>query len=252
MGIVIYTAARGRHIVEAISWGLIVAFIFNIVLGLASVSDMIVFEIPEGSTVGQAMSFLPFVQLASSSGVSGSIYEGAVGFFSVIVLMLLILSAAQVMSSGGAFELLLDWSLDRVATSVRGAELTMAFGTIGITSVFTISTASEIAIAPYVANIGERFNIHSYRRANILDGCTAGIAYLFPWSGAVLGGIAVMQSQILPQYEWFTPEMIVNPAFVFPFVFHCWLLLFVFLGSAWTGFGREYLIDRPSGEVSRV
>ena len=208
---------------------------------------MIVFKIPKSLSYGQSLTVLPFVQTASSPSVGGSLYSGATGFFPVIVLMLLILSAAQIMTRGGAFKALLDWSLDRVINSVRGAELVMVIATMTINSVFTINTASEIAIAPYLANIGERFNIHSYRRANILDGATSGIAYLFPWSGAVLGGIAVMQSQVVPKYDWFTPSMVVNPTSVFPVVFHCLLLLVVFLVSAWTGFGREYVIDRAAG-----
>ena len=59
--------------------------------------------------------------------------------------------------------------------------------------------------------------------------------------------------QGLPQeYEWFTQAMVVNPASVWPYVFHGWFLVAVFLFAAWTGYGLEYVPDRVSGEVSRV
>ena len=59
--------------------------------------------------------------------------------------------------------------------------------------------------------------------------------------------------QTLPgQFEWFTQAMIVNPVQVFPFVFHGWLLFFVFLVSAATGFGLEYVFDREAAGVARV
>jgi hypothetical protein len=59
--------------------------------------------------------------------------------------------------------------------------------------------------------------------------------------------------QDLPsEYAWFTQEMLVNPAAVWPYVFHGWFLVGVFIFAAWTGYGREYIPDRESEEVSRV
>jgi Na+/H+ antiporter NhaC len=48
------------------------------------------------------------------------------------------------------------------------------------------------------------------------------------------------------------PEMVVNPIQVVPYVFHGWFLVIVFLLAAVTGFGREYIPDRTSEEVSRA
>lgn len=253
VAVVIATAVQGRHIVEAISWGLIVTFILNIALGLASVSDMIVFQAPQNSGFAQSLSFLPFIELVPSAetAVGGSLYEGALGFFPLIVLTLLIVAGAQILIRGGGFEAMQDWLLDTVATNVRRAETTMVLGTASVNAMITINTAAEIAIAPYIARIGESFNINGYRRANILDANTSALGYIFPWGGGVLAGYAAMLG--LPeQHEWFTQAMLVNPAQVWPFVFHGWLLFFVFVISALTGFGLEYVSDRESGEVARV
>nr|WP_233204255.1 Na+/H+ antiporter NhaC family protein [Halegenticoccus soli] len=251
--VVIATAVSGRHIVEAISWGIIVAFLINVVFGLASFSDMVVFNAPRDAAVAQSLSFLPFVELVGTEevGVGGSLYSGAEGFFPLIVLTLLIVAGAQIMIRGGGFAALQDWLLDSVATSVRRAETSMVLGTAIVNAMITINTAAEIAIAPYIARLGERFNINGYRRANILDANTSALGYIFPWSGGVLVGFAAMQG--LPnQYDWFTRSMIVNPAEVWPFVFHGWLLVTVFLVAALTGFGREYTSDREVKEVARV
>ncbi|MDB2272905.1 Na+/H+ antiporter NhaC family protein, partial [Halorubrum ezzemoulense] len=43
MGVVIVTAVAGRHIVEAISWGLVVAVASNLLFGLSSASDIVAF-----------------------------------------------------------------------------------------------------------------------------------------------------------------------------------------------------------------
>jgi len=257
MAAVIGTAVAGRHIVEAISWGIVVAFVFNLVFGLAEFSEMVVFQASQDLGIAQDLAFLPFVELVDttqegvSTGVAGSLYTGAQGFFPLIVLTLLIVAGAQIMIRGGGFRVIQEWLLDTVATTVRRAELTMVLGTAFVNSMITINTAAEIAIAPYIARLGERFNINGYRRANILDANTSALGYIFPWSGGVLVGYATLLS--LPgEYEWFEQSMVVNPIEVVPFVFHGWLLVSVFVLAALTGFGLEYISDRESEEVARV
>ncbi len=256
IAVVIGTAVSGRHIIEAISWGLIAAVVLNLALGLAPASAMLLFEAPQ-SGLTRAIADAPVIGAvvetvpAEDAAVGGSIYDGAAGFFSLIVLVLLIVAGAQIMRRGGAFDAIQDFLLDTVATSVRRAETTMVLGTAIVNATITINTAAEIAVAPYIRTLGERFNINGYRRANILDANTSALGYIFPWGGGVLAGYTEMQG--LPeQYEWFTQAMVVNPASVWPYVFHGWLLVAVFLVAAWTGFGREYVPDRRSEEVSRV
>jgi len=247
MGVVIATAVAGRHIVEAVSWGLIVAVAFNLAFGLSSVADILVFTTTDPTPAAA----LPFVRVGETAGVGGSLYSGAVGFFPLIVLTLLIVAMAQVMIRGGGFEAILEFLLDSVATTVRRAELTMVLGTATINGMITINTAAEIAIAPYIARLGEKFNINGYRRANILDANTSALGYIFPWAGGVLVGYQVM---VGPDGlgEQYGPEMVVNPVEVVPYVFHGWFLVIVFLLAAVTGFGREYIPDRISEEVSRA
>ena len=193
VAVVIATAVAGRHIVGAISWGIIVAFVLNVSLALlglggAPVTDMLVFSTPQGSDISESLAFLPFVEILgpdASAAVGGSLYSGASSFFPLIILILLIVAGAQIMIRGGGFEAIQDLLLERFATSVRRAELTMVGGTALVNAMITINTAAEIAIAPYIARIGERFNINGYRRANILDANSSALGYIFPWGGDV-------------------------------------------------------------------
>ncbi len=256
MLIVIVTAISGRHIVEAISWGLIFAIGANLAFGLAQLQQMLVFYAPENGPFAQELAFLPMVQVVAPDAeiagtVSGSLYNGALGFFPLIVLTLLIVAGARIMIRGGGFEALQNWLLNSVATNVRRAETTMVMGTASVNAMITINTAAEIAIAPYVARIGQKFNINGYRRANILDANSSAMGYIFPWGGGVLVGYATMVG-LVDQFDWFTQAMLVNPAEVWPFVFHGWFLFGVFLLSALTGFGLEYVSDRKAEEVARV
>lgn len=253
MLVVIVAAIRGRHIIEAITWGLVAAIVFNLSLGLSTAADILLFKVPETFSVAKNLSFLPVIEVVppGSEGVAGSLYSGAVGFFPMIVLVLLIVAAAQIMIRGGGFQALEHFLLTRVIHSVRSAETTMVLGTAIVNGMITINTAAEIAIAPYISRIGRRFNINGYRRANILDANTSALGYIFPWSGGVLVGFTAIRG-LVDKYAWFTEANVVNPATVWPYVFHGWLLVAVFLLAAWTGFGREYVSDRTSEEVSRV
>ncbi|ELY49326.1 Na+/H+ antiporter NhaC family protein [Natronolimnohabitans innermongolicus] len=254
MGVVIGTAVAGRHIVEAISWGIVVAIAVSLVLGLLSIGDVVAFNAPEDAPLAEPLEFLPILTIVDDPdavGVGGSLLEGAAGFFELAILVLLIIAAAQIMIRGGAFDAILEWSIENLATNVRNAELTMVGSSALINAVITINTAAEVAIGPYISKIGERFNLNGYRRANILDAQTAALGYIFPWSGGVLAGYTAMQD--LPgEYDWFTADMLVTPIDVVPFVFQGWLLVAVFVIAAITGFGREYLIDRESEEVARL
>ncbi len=253
MMVVIVTAVLGRHIIEAVSWGLIVAILFNVIFGLAPLSDVLVFRVPDTSIASDAAASLPVVAIVESgnASVGGSIYNGAAGFFPLIALVLLIIAGSEIMIRGGAFAAIQEFLLRNVATTVRKAETTMVMGTAFVNSMITINTAAEIAIAPYIARIGQKYNINAYRRANILDANTSALGYIFPWAGGVLVGFAPMQG--LPdQYGWFTESMVVNPIEVWPFVFQGWFLFGVFIFSALTGFGLEYTSDRQSSEVNRV
>ena len=270
IGLVIFMAVRGRHIIEAISWGLFAAGGLNLLLGLAPLSRMIRFEVPASAPVaglleswsaalpqsgpaGAVVDRLALVELTEGSGaVGGSLYSGAIGFLPMSVLILLVVAAAHIMIRGGGFAALQDWMGRVLARTVRRAETTMVLGTALVNGMITINTAAEIAIAPSIADMGKRFNLNGYRRANILDANTSALGYIFPWAGGVLVGFSKM-GPLAEEYAWFDPAtMIVNPVDVWPFVFHGWFLVLVFLFAAWTGFGREYVTDRRARRETRV
>src|SRR5690606_21436216 len=150
MGIVIFSAIRGRHIIEAISWGLIAAIVVNLAFGLATGSDMLVFRVAAGGWGAETFAAWPLIEAvaAGEAGVGGSLYAGAIGYAELAVLILLVLAGAHVMIRGGGFHALQEWLLERVARSVRSAEMTMVIATALINAAITINTAAQIAIAP--------------------------------------------------------------------------------------------------------
>jgi Na+/H+ antiporter NhaC len=158
------------------------------------------------------------------------------------ILVLLIVAGGHIMRLGGAMDAIVE-GLARIAgKSVARAEVAMWSIIFALNAFITINTAAEITAAPVVSQLGKRFKLHPYRRANFLDAVSSALGYIFPWGGGVLIGyqtIRVLQGQ----YDFIT---LVSPTEVWPFVLHGWFLALVMLLAAISGFGRRY--EGPDGK----
>ena len=208
---------RRHHIIVAITIGLVTAIPLILLSGLGS-WKAIVFINAEANTL------------------DGALTEGIAGYVDMAVLTLLILSASHIMRVGGAFDGIKEIAFGFIKDSLRRAELVIC-GFVAFLNVFiTINTAAEIAAAPMVSDIGKKFNIHPYRRANLLDAITSALGYIFPWGGGVLLGYVTLSNLAENNY----PNLpVVNPAEVWIVVFHGWFLVFIMFGAAATGIGRR-------------
>ena len=221
--LVIYLALSGRHLITSLTWGILLATVIIPIVGLGSLGDILSFNTEAGT-------------------VQGAIYDGVIGYVPMAVLILLIVAAGHLMQVGGTMVALHNWVRDFIKGSIRRAEL-MIWSVVCLLNVFiTINTAAEIAAAPFVREIGKEAKIHPYRRANFLDANTSALGYIFPWSGAVLLGVAAINA-LAVDLEFLQP---VDSIQAVPYVFHGWFLVLVMLIAAITGFGRRY--EGPHGE----
>lgn len=214
--LVIYLAMRKHHIIVAITIGLAVAIPLIPIVGLGGWKDIVFINTESGS-------------------LEGALTEGIGGYVDMAVLTLLILSASHIMREGGAFNKIKEIAFRFIKDSVRRAELVIC-SFVAVLNVFiTVNTAAEIAAAPMVSDIGKKFNIHPYRRANFLDAITSALGYIFPWGGGVLIGYVTLANLANNNY----PNLpVVNPTDVWMVVFHGWFLVVVMFGAAATGFGH--------------
>ncbi len=215
--LVIYLALRGYHILVALTWGIATAVLFELVLGLAPASAILYFE-PATDTVG------------------GALVDGIAGYLGLSILVLLIVAGGHLMRLGGALDALIDGLKRFAKESVSRAEAAMWGIVFSLNAFITINTAAEIAAAPVISQLGKRFKLHPYRRANMLDAVTSAIGYIFPWGGGVLIGYSTIRN-LESQYDF---VQAVAPTEVWPFVLHGWFLAAVMLIAALTGFGRTY------------
>ncbi len=168
--------------------------------------------------------------------MEGALINGIVGYMNMAILILLIVAAAHLLRLGGTMEVITSTLVKWIKNSVKRAEISIWAIVALLNSAITINTAAEITAAPFVREIGEKYKIHSYRRANMLDALTSALGYIFPWGAPVLLGWSTI-SMMQDTYEWLP---IVSPTAVFPFVFQGWFLVIVMLIAALTGWGLRY------------
>ncbi len=178
--------------------------------------------------------------------VGGALVDGIAGYISLSILILMIVAGGHIMRLGGALDAIVDGLAGLAGRSVARAEAAI-WGIVFSLNVFiTINTAAEIAAAPVVSQLGRRFRLHPYRRANILDAVTSALGYIFPWGGGVLIGYQTIRN-LSETYDFIT---VVSPTEVWPFVLHGWFLAGVMLLAAITGFGRRY--EAADGSPTRT
>ncbi|WP_163536116.1 Na+/H+ antiporter NhaC family protein [Gracilibacillus sp. YIM 98692] len=216
--VVLILALSGHHIITSLTWGTMVAILCIVIFPVGTFGEIIRFN-PDSDAV-----------------VEGALINGIVGYMNMAILILLIVAAAHLLRLGGTMQAITSALVKWIKNSVRRAELSMWAIVALLNSAITINTAAEIAAAPFVREIGEKYQIHSYRRANMLDAITSALGYIFPWGAPVLLGWSTI-NMMQDTYEWLP---VVAPTSVFPFVFQGWFLVIVMLVAALTGWGLRY------------
>jgi Na+/H+ antiporter NhaC len=221
--LVIFLALRGNHILVTLTWGIVSAIALGFAFGLFNVADVIALD-------------------TEQKLVTGALVQGITGYLSMAILVLLIVAGGHIMKLGGAMDAIVEGLAKIAGKSVARAEVAMWSIIFALNAFITINTAAEITAAPVISQLGKRFKLHPYRRANFLDAVSSALGYIFPWGGGVLIGyqtIRVLQGQ----YDFVSP---VSPTEVWPFVLHGWFLALVMLIAAISGFGRRF--EGPDGK----
>ncbi|MRG84986.1 Na+/H+ antiporter NhaC family protein [Salinibacillus xinjiangensis] len=215
---VLFLALRGHHLLTSLTWGIVSAIVLIVVLQIQPLTKILNFN-PDSDAI-----------------VEGALVNGMTGYFNMAILILLIVAAGHLLKLGGTMDVITKTLIKWIKNSVRRAELAM-WGLVALlNSAITINTAAEIAAAPFVKELGTKYRIHKYRRANMLDAITSALGYIFPWGAPVLLGWSTIQT-MKETYDWLP---VVQPTSVFPFVFQGWFLVVIMLIAALTGWGLRY------------
>ncbi|TYP53791.1 Na+/H+ antiporter NhaC family protein [Thermosediminibacter litoriperuensis] len=213
----IYVAVKKGDIIIATTIGTVAAAAFAILFGLADVNTL--FFVKDGA-------------------VGGALVNGVAGMVDICILALLVLSCVHIMQAGGGDRKLLELAGVFVKT-VRGVEASIVFLVIAMSTIMGLNAPPILAVGTSFAKpIGEKYNIHPYRRANLLDATACTLVYSMPWTPALL----LTQSLAKEANKTFGGMVpVFNTVQMTPWIIYCWILLAVMIFAVVTGWGREYI-----------
>ena len=208
--VIIVLCLMRRHLIAALSYGILAGIAAGLVSGIYSVSDLLAF--PGGFTV------------------TGLIIDSITGTVGTVAMLIAVFGLLGVVERSGLFEDV-GRLLNRFAKGKRSAEATIVVST-GLLSMITgVIAVAIVALGDLVNDIGEKAGVDRYRRANLLDctGCT--FCFLAPWTVH-----CVIPAQ---QSAQFGEAFAVAPASV-PFVnYYSICMLFILIFAIATGYGSE-------------
>lgn len=214
-----------RDIFIAITWGIISGTVIGMATGIIGLDDI----------------------MSVKDGVlTGFVIDGVKNMLGTVVYLYGVAGIMGVLTESGMMDKAIESLLNsKLAQTDAGAELIISFGVM-LTSI-CLGAANGPAIimfGPIADKIGKAKNLHPYRRANLMDGTTASLPVIIPFTSAFIFIVITCISSLMGDYPFINQ---INPLHLSYATFHCIGLFLVFMYSIYTGWGREY--EGPHGEV---
>ena len=208
--VIITLCLMKKHLITALSWGVIAGIVVGLISGIYQISDLVTF--PGGFSV------------------SGAIIDSITGCLGTVAMLIGVFAMLGILESSGLFQDI-GQELSKLARGPVSTEITIV-GSIAILSMVTgVISVAIVAVGDLVKELGEKNGINRYRRANLMDcaGCT--FCFLAPWTVHCV--IPAMKA------AEFGEAFMVAPASV-PFVnFYSISMLFILIFAIVTGYGRD-------------
>jgi len=222
--ILLVVSVTKRDIFIAVTWGIFSGTVIGLATGIIGFADII--SVKDGALVGFAI-------------------EGTKNMLGTVVYLYGVAGIMGILKESGMMDKIIQSLLDsKLASTVVGSELIISFGVM-ITSI-CLGAANGPAIIMFgsVADeIGRAKNLHPYRRANLMDGVTASLPVIIPFTSAFIFIVIACVQGLMGDYEFIRP---LNPLQLSYASFHCIGLFLVFMFSIFTGWGRAF--EGPDGE----
>ncbi|MCM1145250.1 MAG: hypothetical protein NC318_13380 [Blautia sp.] len=208
--VIIVLCMMRKHLITALSWGILAGIVAGLVSGIYTVGDLVAF--PGGFSV------------------SGAVIDAITGTVGTVTMLIGVFAFLGVLERSGFFEDV-GALLSRLAKKERSTEATIVLS-VGILSMVTgVISVAIVALGDLINEIGEKAGVNRYRRANLMD-CTGCVfCFLAPWTVH-----CVIPAQLTAQ---FGEGYAVAPIEV-PFVnYYSLCMLAVLILAVVTGYGRK-------------
>ncbi len=208
--VIIVLCMMRKHLITALSWGILAGIAAGLLSGIYTVEDLIAF--PGGFSV------------------SGAIIEAITGTAGTMAMLIGVFALLGVLERNGFFEDV-GALLSRLAKKERSTEAAIVLS-VGILSMVTgVISVAIVALGDLINDMGEKAGVDRYRRANLMD-CTGCVfCFLAPWTVH-----CVIPAQLSAQ---FGEEFAVAPGSI-PFVnYYSLCMLLILILAVVTGYGRK-------------
>lgn len=208
--VIIVLCMMRKHLITALSWGILSGIAAGLVSGIYRVEDLIAF--PGGFSV------------------TGVMIEAVTGTVGTVAMLIGVFALLGVLECSGFFEDV-GTLLSRLAKTERSTEATIVLS-VGILSMVTgVISVAIVALGDLIHEIGEKAGVNRYRRANLMD-CTGCVfCFLAPWTVH-----CVIPAQLTAQFGEGTA---VAPGSV-PFVnYYSLCMLVILVLAVIAGYGRK-------------
>lgn len=208
----IYFAIKKGNIIYATIVGIVLASIVAIATGLNSFSG--IFSVENGALI---------------SGVAGWMAD-------LSILVILLVAGIRIMADGGGTEILVA-KFKSVIKTARGVEMSSGLLALVFSALMSINAPAILAVGlSFARPLGEKFNIHPHRRANIIDALACTLVYSLPWSAGLLfaSGLSKAASESFAGVPYLAPLTLT------PWVIYAWVLMAVMFFAIISGWGRTF------------
>ena len=216
--LIVFLAMKGKTLIEALTYGGIVAIILGLATGLFDWNLLVAVDTVNGT-------------------VGGAITDAISGWYGMIVLIFLVFALAHIMQVSGALAALLEKIERRFVKTKVGAEIVcwccIAVSALGLCNNIT----SQIVAGPIMLKIANKYHLSHYRIANFSDAVQAAFSYTMPWGGPALTFCA---TSIIANSVYGWCPVVTSPASLALGGVYGIIIGLVYLICAITGIGRKY------------
>ncbi|MGF1792729.1 Na+/H+ antiporter NhaC family protein [Photobacterium profundum] len=224
---VVITALKGRHLIEALGYGIMTAMVVGISLGRFNISDL--FHIP------------------GTRGESNGLIESAIGGVTgAVMFVLVLLGIIRIFMDSGLMDSILKAIMKNLGDSVIKSELIIFFSTAASSLLVSANAPSQLLVGPTIVRpIGETQGISAERRSNLMSAAVCSIFYMMPWCLAVMVWYSAIETSAINSN---IPVPSAAISFVAPYP---WVLFLVFMFSIVTGWQRGSKSSNNSEEATQ-
>jgi len=215
--LIVILCLKGRHLLEALLWGMLTGSLTGILFGLITFKDLFRLEKETGSA-------------------HGIILEGMKGGVGISIFTILLIGLVYSLQAAGVIERLIIWA-ERVITSARQAEFMIMLSTIFTNLIMVQNTVTIVSVGEFARQTGERFDIHPNRRANILDVAANVFQHIVPYM------VTVILISAYSQYGEKYGAAKLTPLAIGLHNYHSWMLLAVLTFAIISGYGQRFIKD---------